>query len=136
MGTHVTCLDASAVALDQLAHEATRRGVRGLVDPIRVDLDTWRPGTERYDLVLATCFWDPDVFRRTLHAVAANGLAAWETFEISAHGHGSDRWKLRPGEPANHLIPDFEVLIDHSITRLADGSPLRQFVARCRRSPR
>ncbi|MGI5207525.1 methyltransferase domain-containing protein [Spirillospora sp. CA-108201] len=126
-GRRVTAVDISEIALARLGAEARRRGLGPLVTLVQADLGAWRPGPDRYALVLCTGFWDRAVFERAIGAVLPGGLLAWEAFTEAAR---QDRprlpaqWCLGPGEPASLLPDGFTVLDQH------DDGGKRRFLAR------
>lgn len=126
-GRRVTAVDISEIALARLGAEARRRGLGPLVTLVQADLGAWRPGPDRYALVLCTGFWDRAVFGRAVEAVLPGGLLAWEAFTEAAR---RDRprlpaaWCLRPGEPAS-LLPDGYTVLDQY-----DDGGKRRFLAR------
>ena len=126
-GRAVTAVDISEIALGRLGAEARRRGLGPLITLVQADLGEWRPGTDRYALVLCTGFWDRAVFERAAGAVLPGGLLAWEAFTEAAR---LDRprlpaeWCLKPGEPAS-LLPDGFTVLDQS-----DDAGKRRFLAR------
>jgi SAM-dependent methyltransferase len=126
-GRRVTAVDISEIALARLAAEARRRGLGPLVTLVQADLGAWRPGPDRFALVLCTGFWDRAVFERAAGAVLPGGLLAWEAFTEAAR---RDRprlpaeWCLKPGEPASLLPAGFTVLDQY------DEGGKRRFLAR------
>ncbi len=77
-GWHATGLEFSAVARERAATHAAEAGVAGLTAWRDADLRTWEPGDERWDLVTAHYFHQPDggmldVVRRLGDAVAPGG---------------------------------------------------------------
>jgi SAM-dependent methyltransferase len=120
-GRRVTAVDISEVALDLLAREARRRGLRELITLVHADLGQWRPPPDGYALVLGTGYWDRGVFAAAAAAVAAGGALGWEAFTVAARAVRPGlpaQWCLQPGEPASLLPAGFTVL---SQDELPDG---------------
>jgi SAM-dependent methyltransferase len=98
-GWSVTALDVSRTALDRAAQAAAEAGVA--LETRRVDVTTWEPGEERWDLVTASFLHflpdrRDDVLRRLASAVAPGG-----TLLVTAHdGSDASRGIQRPGLPA------------------------------------
>lgn len=116
-GHPVTAADVSEVALDLLAGEAGRRGLRDLITLVHTDLGTWQP-EPGHALVLCTGFWARPVFEAALEAVAPGGLLAWEAFTTEAQRVRPglpDEWCLGPDEPASLLTSGFSVLEQHDV---------------------
>jgi hypothetical protein len=112
-GRRVTAVDVSEVALGLLSQEARRRGLSDLITLVHADLRTWHPEPGSYALMLATGYWDREVFAAAVDAVAAGGLIGWEAFTADARrarpGICAD-WLLGAGEPAGLLPAGFTVL--------------------------
>lgn len=106
-GRGVVAVDVSDLALDQLAAEARRRGVR--VECVHADATTYIPQGE-YALVVAIRYWDADVFTRACEAVAPGGLVQWEALADPDGG----RFRVRPGELSARLPAGFEVLSEET----------------------
>jgi hypothetical protein len=131
-GRPVTAVDVSDVALGMLAAEARRRGLAHLITPVHADLAAWRPERSSYVLVIATGFWDAQVFPAAAAAVAPGGLLAWQAYTVAARqAHPSLRpeWCLEPGQPATLLPADFTVIDTH------DEDLTRQLLARRASNP-
>ena len=133
-GRHVTAVDVSDVALDLLAAEARRRGAGDLITVVHADLLSWQPPSgKKYALVVCTGYFDRAVFAMAASAVAAGGLLGWEAFTLAAR---RDRprlpaeWCLRPGEPANLLPADFDVMSQDDVG--AEPATRRRLLARRR----
>ncbi len=128
-GRQVTAVDISDIALQRLGAAAA-----GLaLETVHADLKGYRPSPGRYALVLASRYWDREVFCRAAGAVAAGGLLAWETFRLAQR-------ELRPsfraafclaaGEPASLLGEEFELLEFGDLD--LPGQALRRLIARRR----
>jgi SAM-dependent methyltransferase len=128
-GRRVVAVDVSDVALEQLAAEAARRGLAGLITLEHADLGTWRPEPGRYALVLATGFWDPAVFGVATTAVSPGGVLAWEALTPAARRVRpglNPAWLLSPGEPASRLPAGFAVLEQADAPAGAGQAPTRR----------
>jgi SAM-dependent methyltransferase len=126
-GRPVTAVDVSDLALGMLAAEARRRGLAHLITPVHADLAAWRPEPSSYALVIATGFWDAQVFPAAAAAVAPGGLLAWQAYTVaarSAHPSLRPEWCLAPGQPASLLPAGFTVIDTH------DEDLTRQLLAR------
>jgi SAM-dependent methyltransferase len=126
-GRQVTAVDVSDIALGMLAAEARRRGLAHLITPVHANLAAWRAEPSSYMLVIATGFWDAQVFPAAAGAVAPGGLLAWQAYTVaarSAHPSLRPAWCLEPGQPASLLPPDFTVIDTH------DEDLTRQLIAR------
>lgn len=124
-GRTVTAVDVSDVALDQLAAEATRRGLGERVRCVRADVATYTPEPGAYALVIATLFWDADVFARAGAAVAPGGLLVWEALAAGPAEAPPGPFRVRHGDLAAALAQCFAVLTEerhdagrHASTRL------------------
>ncbi|WP_048876706.1 hypothetical protein [Saccharomonospora saliphila] len=122
LGRRVVVADVSDVALDQLRGEARRRGVHDRVLRVEVDLCAWASavasgrkdvrGTEFPELegpfafVLATLFWDADVFRAACARVAPGGLLGWEALADAR----PRRYHVRHGQLEESLPPGWRVV--------------------------
>jgi hypothetical protein len=134
-GRDVSVLDVSDAALGMLREEAARLGLLERLELVHMDLAGWRPAPRSVAMVIATMYWDSDVFRTACDAVAAGGLLAWEALsgpgeaasERGRERHASDWW-LRDGEPESHLDPGMRVL--HADTRLGREHETRWLIAR------
>ena len=121
-GRQVIAVDVSDVALGLLVAEARRRGLAHLITAVHADLAAWRPEPSSYVLVIATGFWDAQVFPAAAAAVAPGGLLAWQAYTVaarSAHPSLRPEWCLAPGQPASLLPADFTVIgqRDEDLTR-------------------
>jgi SAM-dependent methyltransferase len=131
-GRQVTAVDVSDVALDLLAAEARRWGVRDRVTLVHADLGSWRPRSgQRYALVLCTGYFDRAVFAVAAGAVAGGGLLGWEAFTLAARCERPrlpPEWCLGPGEPASLLPAGFEVISQDDVG--AEPAARRRMLAR------
>jgi SAM-dependent methyltransferase len=131
-GRRVTAVDVSEVALGLLGAEAERRGLGHLITLVHADLSGWAPEPRSHALVLATGFWDANVFRTAAGAVADSGLLAWEALTAEArwrHPGLPPEFCVGPGEPASLLPPGFGVLDQSEVP----GRARRRMLARhCR----
>ena len=114
--------------------EARRRGAGDLITVVHADLLSWQPPSgKKYALVVCTGYFDRAVFAMAASAVAAGGLLGWEAFTLAAR---RDRprlpaeWCLRPGEPANLLPADFDVMSQDDVG--AEPATRRRLLARRR----
>jgi SAM-dependent methyltransferase len=133
-GRLVTAVDASDVALNLLAAEASRRELAERISIVHADLTAWRPRPGSFALVLCTGYWDPRVFESAAASVAAGGLLGWEAFTAGARLTRPSlpaRWCLDPGAPASLLPPGFEVLSQADLSDV-EASDKRRLLARRR----
>jgi SAM-dependent methyltransferase len=133
-GRRVTAVDVSEVALGLLGAEAERRGLGHLITLVHSDLSGWAPEPRSHALVLATGFWDANVFRTAAAAVADGGLLAWEALTAEArrrHPGLPPEFCVGPGEPASLLPPGFGVLDQSEVP----GRDRRRLLARLLRRP-
>jgi SAM-dependent methyltransferase len=133
-GRRVTAVDVSEVALGLLGAEAERRGLGHLITLVHSDLSGWAPEPRSHALVLATGFWDANVFRTAAGAVADGGLLAWEALTAAARGRHPGlppEFCVGPGEPASLLPPGFGVLDQSEVP----GRDRRLLLARLLRRP-
>lgn len=126
-GRSVIAVDVSDVALRQLAAEARRRGLGGRVLCVQADVPTFEPGRERFALVLATRYWDPDAFRAGCAAARPGGLVGWEALTTGS----SRRWYVRHGELGERLPAGFDVLSERLV---GTSRPVTRLLARRRDS--
>ena len=130
-GRHVTAVDASDVALDLLAAQASRRGLSGFIELVHADLATWRLEPERYALVLCTGYWDRAVFAAAALATRPDGVLAWEAFTAAARLERPQlpaHWCLGPAEPAALVPAGYAVLINEPASQ--ERGRKWQFLAR------
>lgn len=120
-GHQVTGLDISPVAIDQAQRLAARRGVE--VEFEAVDLTTWEPGNESWDLVLLSYIQVLPASRWHIHRAAAEAVAPGGHLLLVAH-HRDNLEHGVGGPPNPDLLFDEEML-------LADFSELD--VDRCER---
>ena len=102
-GLRVTAVDVSEVALGLLDEEARRRGLAHLITLVHADLSAWVPEPRSYALVLATGYWDADVFACAAAAVTDGGLLGWEALTAEARRRHPDlppEFCAGPSEPA------------------------------------
>jgi SAM-dependent methyltransferase len=134
-GKRVTAVDISEVALDQLAHEARRRGLSGPITLVHADLGAWHPQPGSFALVLCTGYWDSAVFVAAAQAVASGGLLGWEAFTAAARRVRPTlpaRWCLGPGEPASLLPSGFDVVSQQDMPDDEHGTKRRLLARRLR----
>jgi SAM-dependent methyltransferase len=129
-GWQVTAMDVSAVALER-ATTGTEDDIADRITWQRVDLTTWVPDHQTYDLVNAQFMHFPRALREPLFARLAASVSPAGTLLIVGH-HPSDMQTTmpRPPEPdlyftaeqvANSLDPDlWEVLIADARPRPAN----------------
>ncbi|GAA5124176.1 class I SAM-dependent methyltransferase [Haloechinothrix salitolerans] len=108
-GHDVVAVDVSDLALDQLAQEASRRGVR--VECVHADARTYLPAGE-FALVVAIRYWEPDVFARACQMITPDGLLQWEALADPDGG----RFHVKPGELSARLPEGFQVLSEETTT--------------------
>ena len=97
-GWHVEAVDLSPVALNSLRQTAAERGLAARVETLLADLDTWRPATKRYDLVVLTWYLDPALWPSLLECVRPGGLLFVRTFSQGTQHILAPERILRPGE--------------------------------------
>ncbi|MBA0126482.1 class I SAM-dependent methyltransferase [Haloechinothrix sp. YIM 98757] len=123
-GRTVTAVDISDHALAQLGRQARRRGLDARVRRVLADLPAYPVAAGRYALVLATRYWDPDVFGSAAAAVLPGGLLGWEAL---AQAPGGERgpYRVAHGELGARLPATFTVLAEelydserHRVSRL------------------
>ncbi|SNR49954.1 Methyltransferase domain-containing protein [Haloechinothrix alba] len=110
-GRTVTAVDISDHALAQLGRQARRHGLEGRVRCVLADLAAYPVAAERYALVLATRYWDPEVFDSAAAAVLPGGLLGWEAL---AQAPGGERgpYRVAHGELGARLPATFTVLAE------------------------
>lgn len=123
-GRTVTAVDISDHALAQLGLQARRRGLDALVHRVLADLPGHPVAAERYALVLATRYWDPEVFGSAATAVMPGGLLGWEALAQAASGERRP-YRVAHGELGSRLPATFTVLAEkvygserHRVSRL------------------
>ena len=79
-GYAVDALDIAEVALDALAVEAVREDVQELVNAQLLDLDSFVPANERYELVVMMNFLDRMLIDRAKQGLKRGGLFIVETY--------------------------------------------------------
>jgi SAM-dependent methyltransferase len=134
-GRRATAVDVSDVALDLLATEAARRGVRDLITLVHADLAVWTPPPDEFAVVLCTGFWDRPVFGPAVAAVAPGGLLAWEAFTLAARRvrpNLPERWCLGEDEPASLLPAGFTVLEQKDVPDAKHGTKRALLAQRAR----
>jgi SAM-dependent methyltransferase len=129
-GRDVLAVDVSDLALSQLVAEAERRGLAEKITAVVRDVPSYRPGRERFALVLATHYWDEDAFESGCAAVIDGGLIGWEALVRRPGAEpGSTRpWEIEPEDLSARLPPGFEVLDER--TMRADGRSSTRILAR------
>ncbi|WP_201776667.1 class I SAM-dependent methyltransferase [Allosalinactinospora lopnorensis] len=116
-GRAVIAVDVSDLALAQLEEEAERRGLGERVDCVSADVPSYDPGGERFALVLASLYWDPDAFRSACRAVLPGGLLGWEALALPEGAAGEHRpWHVAHGELGTRLPPGFDVLAEEAVS--------------------
>lgn len=105
-GRCVVAVDVSDVALAQLAAEASRRRLADRVECVLADAGVYTPEPGGFAAVMATRYWDPEVFAGACRAVAPGGLLLWEALADVDGG----RWHVEHGELSARLPAGFEVL--------------------------
>lgn len=80
LGYEVDAFDIAAAALDALVEEAHREEVYGLVNAELVDLDTFTPAQESYDLIIMMNFLDRALLERAKFGLKSGGLFIVETY--------------------------------------------------------
>ncbi len=82
-GHTVTGLDLSPVAIDQAREAAAKLGLDITFEA--VDLSTWDPAGQEWDLVILTYLHLPDDLRRIVHRTAREAVAPGGTVAVIAH---------------------------------------------------
>jgi SAM-dependent methyltransferase len=129
-GRDVIAVDISDLALSQLAAEVERRGLAGKITAVVGDMPSYRPGRERFALVLATYYWDEGAFATGCAALMDGGLIGWEAL-VRRPGAGPEStrpWEIEPDSLSSRLPPGFEVLDARTID--ADGRLSTRILAR------
>lgn len=80
LGHEVDAFDIAAAALDALVEEAHRKEVYALVNAELVDLDTFTPALESYDLIIMMNFLDRALLQRAQFGLKEGGLFIVETY--------------------------------------------------------
>jgi thioredoxin reductase/protein-L-isoaspartate O-methyltransferase len=148
-GWSVTALDLSRTALDRADAAAAAAGLE--LDTRHVDVTTWEPGEERWDLVTASFLHFPPgtrdgVLRRLASAVAPGGTLLVTMHDGSDLSHGIQRpglpdWYATGEQMAAVLAPGlWEVQVAESRPREARGhehgsAHAADAVLRARRQP-
>lgn len=116
-GRDVLAVDVSDLALAQLAAEAERRGLAGRITTEVADVPSYRPGRDRFALVLATYYWDEGAFGSGCAAVLDGGLIGWEALvRKPGAAPGSTRpWEIEPNSLSARLPAGWEVLDERTI---------------------
>ena len=138
-GWTVTAVDVSSVALDRAASHAAAKGeqVAALITWQRVDLLSWEPSPERFDLVTAHFMHLPEPDVRAMHRRLAAAVRPGGTLLVVGHHPDDVHANVRRGGPG-HLFPsamevaavldagDWKVVVADAIEREAtdlDGRP-------------
>ena len=129
-GREVLAVDVSDLALSQLETEAERRGLAARTTVVAADVPTYRPGRERFALVLATHYWDEAAFGSGCGAVIDGGLIAWEALvrRPGVDPASARPWEIAPGGLSARLPPGFDVLDERTID--VDGRQSTRLLAR------
>ncbi len=90
-GWRVTAVDFSDVGLEKARRRAAAAGVH--VETVCVDVTTWEPPAEAFDLVLVFYLQLPPPERRAAHRLAASGVAPGGVLLVVGH----DRTNLTEG---------------------------------------
>ncbi len=80
LGYEVDALDIASAALDALVEEARDKEVYALINAELVDLDTYIPKTESYDLIIMMNFLDRALLERSKFGLKPGGLFIVETY--------------------------------------------------------
>ncbi|HEX6197330.1 MAG TPA: class I SAM-dependent methyltransferase [Jiangellaceae bacterium] len=116
-GRDMVAVDVSDLALSQLVAEAEHRGLAEKITTVVADVASYRPGSARFALVLATYYWDEDAFTSACTAVLDGGLIGWEAL-VQRPGAGLEStrpWEIEPGSLSARLPPDFEVIDERAM---------------------
>ena len=99
-GWQVTGADVSQVALDRAAAHAQEAGVSAATTWQRIDILTWQPPVQAYDLVTASFLHLPSAVRDDVHRRVASAVRPGGRLLVVAH-HVSDLHTMmrRPGMP-------------------------------------
>ncbi|HWG62548.1 MAG TPA: class I SAM-dependent methyltransferase [Streptosporangiaceae bacterium] len=127
-GRDVIAVDISDIALEVLAGEAQRRGLRNRLMLVQADLADWRVRPGCCALVLCTGYWDRNVFAAAAAGVTRGGVVGWEGLTAQARRRNPRlpaQWCLGEGEPAALLPAGFEVIDQHD---MPGGSPPKRMM--------
>lgn len=80
LGYEVDAFDIAGAALDAFVDEAHREEVYGLINAELVDLDTFTPALESYDLIIMMNFLDRALLERAQFGLKEGGLFIVETY--------------------------------------------------------
>jgi len=113
-GWQVEALDLSPVALQILTEAAEAEGVRESIRTGLIDLESYEPPQERYDLILMANYLDRELIGRIGSALKTGGVLIVETYMQHPDNEKKDAnpdYLLRPGELP--LLPGqgFETLL-------------------------
>lgn len=122
-GRLVVAVDISNVALEQLAHEASRRGVGDAIELVEADAAEFQPAQEHFAIAFANLFWDAAAFRNACAALAPGGLLGWQA--LAATPDAPSPWRVPHGQLSAELPGGFDVISEaegctdhHAWTRL------------------
>ena len=79
-GFTVDGVDISPVGLAKAARLAAERGVQ--IRTITANLETWDPGTARYDVVTNFYYLQRDLTQRIIRALKPGGVVVYQTFTV------------------------------------------------------
>jgi SAM-dependent methyltransferase len=107
LGHDVTGLDLSPVAIDQARAAAAERGLDVRFDA--VDLASWDPGGQVWDLVVSSYLQLDEPTRRLVHAAAAQAVAPGGRLILIAH-HRDNLERGVGGPPTPRVLYTEEML--------------------------
>lgn len=124
-GHTVVAVDVSDLALEQLSDEVERRGLGERVRCVQADVPAYDPGRESFALVLATLYWDAEVYRRACDAVRPGGLIGWEAL---APVDEPSPFRVEHGRLGKLLPAGYAVLLEEKAG--SGGRPSTRLLAR------
>ena len=125
-GYRVLGVDISRVALGAAAAEAAAQGLSDRVRFEAVDLDSWSPPPDAFDLICVFRFLDRKLFGPIRDGIRPGGHICYSTRHLGAlarHPSATEAFLLRPGELAA-VFSDWQILHDH------EGAEDAELVAR------
>ena len=112
-GFEVDALDISAVALQILTeHMESVTDLRQIHTQL-VDLDSYTPPQNSYDLIIQTNFLDRRLIPLLASALTRGGLLIIETYMLDPENEkkgSNESYLLRPGELPTYFDEDYEIL--------------------------
>ena len=112
-GFEVDALDISAVALQELTQQMKKATDLAMIHTQLVDLDSYTPPADTYDLVIQTNFLDRRLIPLLANSLRPNGLLIIETYMLDPKNQkkGSNQtYLLRPGELPTYFNAQHTIL--------------------------